>query len=187
MTDRNRYARTGKFLAVQIDGGQLDAIAKELAGTEEEINLALKRAINRTVTWMKTRARRALSKGLKIPSRVIQARLKHSMYKPETGLARVWLGLNPISAGRLKPRKTKKGIAISSGDTYQNSFIATGRNGNRHVYRREGKERVPIESVYKDIQAGHEIFEDQVFEGWESFLYKRFEHELKWQSRKKSI
>lgn len=185
MTDIKRKRLIGKMLTV--DASQLEAIAQELAGTDAEVKTALKRAINRTVMWMKTRAKQALSKGLKIPSRIIQARLRHSLFTGEitsadTRLARIWVGLNPISAARLKPKQNKRGVT-AGGELFPGAFMATGRSGNRHVYRRMGKSRLPIESVYKDIQHGQEIIENQVFEGWEEFLYQRFEHELKWQSR----
>lgn len=178
-----RHRSAGTYLT--LDDSQLGDIARALAGTEKEVEVALKRALNRTAQWLQTRARRALMKGLNLPANVIRARLRYAYYSATAKRVRVWIGLNPVSVIRLNPKKSAKGVT-ARGEKYDGGFITTGRSGNRHVYKRLGKERFPIMSVYKDISEGKELLENQVFEGWEQFLLERFEHELKWQGGKKA-
>jgi hypothetical protein len=173
----------GQFLT--IDQSQIEAISTALAATPKEAEKAMARALNRTAQWMQTRARRALAAGLNIPSKVIRARLRYALYNKSTERVRVWFGLNPVSAIRLKnPRQNATGVK-AGGEQYDGAFIATGRNGNRHIYERVGKRRFPIVSVYKEIEEGASILERQVFEGWEDFFFQRFEHELVWEGKKK--
>lgn len=181
----SRYRGTGAGQFLTVDEGQLMAIADTLKATPEETQKALARALNRTAQWMQTRARRALANGLKIPSKVIRARLRYALYNKTTERVRVWFGLNPVSAIRLQnPRQNARGVR-AGGEQYDHAFIATGRNGNRHVYHRTTRKRFPIDSVYKDIADGADILERQAFEGWEEFFFQRFEHEMIWIGKNK--
>lgn len=173
----------GATLHVKVDDSRLAIIAAELEAIPEQVEKAMRSAINRTVKWMQTRARRALMDELNIPSKVIRARLRYALYNIESGRGRVWFGLDPVSVMRLSPRQTKTGVT-ARGEQYQHAFIARGRNGNKHVFIRTGKGRKPLEAVYKDLATGTDVFENHVFEGWDAFLYQRFEHELQWQKSK---
>ena len=173
----------GSTLHVKVDDARLAIIANDLNTIPTKVEAAMKSAINRTVKWMQTRARRALMTELNIPSKIIRARLRYALYSVETGRGRVWFGLDPVSVIRLSPKKTKAGVT-ARGEQYAHAFIAKGKNGNKHVFVRKGSGRVPLQSVYKDLAAGTDIFETHVFEGWDEYLYARFEHELKWQKSK---
>lgn len=141
--------------AIVIKSGDLEATVKKLRLPDDVLRQIMRRAVTKTTRWARTRMRRLFSKSTKISSKIFKGRMKLDIESAEYGHARVWVGLNPISLRRLKPKKVPIGVKTSS-VTVPGGFIS-GSGGE--VFKRRGRSRLPIDKQYFDIhqQASSEM------------------------------
>lgn len=88
------------------------------------IKAAERRAINKTVRWLRTHIARSVSKQERIAVSAVRQRL---LAYPVTGngQGKLWFGLNPIEASRAgRPRQTRSGVSVA-GRKYQGAFFRT--------------------------------------------------------------
>jgi Prophage minor tail protein Z (GPZ). len=175
-------------LLVEVDARQVGALADELGATEAQLEAALKSAYGRMARWLRTRAVRGLSAHLGVQQKILRGRIR--TFRLQGGVstggdgAKVWFGLQPISLMRLGARQTAQGVR-AGGRMYPGAFIATV-NGRRGVYRRVGKERVPLEAVTLDISDKALTYVEDELIGTAEFdaqLQKFIEHEIRWRTR----
>lgn len=87
------------------DTGAVERILKKLS--DEALDEAWRRALQKTGAWIKTRVTQELSKTAKIPRKALMVggrrrpRLEAYFDRNDEGIMKVWLGLRPIDAHRL--------------------------------------------------------------------------------------
>lgn len=171
------------MIDIQIDHGQLERVAVDLAATEADVRKALNSTLRRMAAWVRTRSTRGLSAELALQQKVLRRRIKSARVQRQGDGAsvKVWYGLNPISLIYLQPRKSGGGVKAAGGRFVQSGFIANGQ-----VFKRKGKARLPVEKQSAEIEtpAGNYL-ESRVLQAaeFEAQFFKVFEHELKWRTR----
>ena len=140
-----------------------------LNGLQRDLDLAAARALRKVAQWLRTHSTREIAKQLG----VVQSPVRHryNIFTRASGSEiKVWVGLQPISVHYLGPlRQTKAGVSVRH-RTYEDAFIGQMKNGPSMVFRRKGRERLPLERVTEDWD-GPAL---GVLERWEKRAMERF-------------
>lgn len=124
------------------------ARVRDLLGVlQKDMKAALRTATKQTGQWANREGARGLAKAVGVPLSVLRRGLRLKFqYQSVKGFstARLWYGLNAISAKYLGGRQTKKGRNVR-GQVFTQAFVSEALDG--HVFRRVGKDRLPIERV----------------------------------------
>jgi hypothetical protein len=172
------------MISVNIDASDLQRAVVELAATKGEAERALRSTLRKMAAWVRTRSIKGLSDKLKIQQKSIRRRLRSIKAKntPTGAQVSIWYGLNPIALIHLQARQNARGVRASGGRFAASAFIRKGQ-----VFKRTGKDRLPIEKQTADIQADAEQYlSDGLLNAaaFEAQFFKTFTHELRWQTRK---
>jgi hypothetical protein len=176
------------MISVELDAKDLDRVAMELRATPAQVSRALRSTLRKMAAWVRTRSVRGLSKELQIQQKIIRRRLRAIKARPTpNGGAEVklWFGLNPIALIYLGARQNSKGVRAGK-RFVAGAFKARGKGGKEQVFKRRGKERLPIDKQHADIQQPAERYLDDGLlnsAAFEQQFFKTFDHELKWQTR----
>lgn len=132
---------------------------KDLLGVlQKDMKNALRTAVRQTGQWANREGARGMAKATNVPLNVLRKgfRLKFQ-YQSVGGFstARLWYGLNAISAKYLGAKSQKKGLRIR-GNTYRGGFVSSALDG--HSFRRVGKDRLPIERIEMEVVTKGERF-----------------------------
>lgn len=176
-----------RLFDLDIHEGEINQLIQDLTATPLQVEKAMTSTVNRMASWLKTQSARGLSTHLEIPQNVLRRRLKNFRLRRSQGTTEVnvWYGLNPISFIRLKPKKTGTGIQAGK-HSVEGGFIASGKNGNRQVFKRRGAKRLPIDAQFVDIEEQAIVFIDDHLIGSSSFdavFLETFERELAWRTQ----
>lgn len=124
-------------------------VEKSLADLPKKLDLAAARALRKTALWLRTHSTREISREL----RITQSPLRHRYQIHSRSTVRevkLWVGLQPIGVHYLgTPKQTPTGVAVGHRQ-YDDAFISPMRSTQRLVFRRKGRERLPIEKVTED-------------------------------------
>jgi hypothetical protein len=172
------------MLSVNFDFDQLD-ITAVFSSTEQQLKLAYRRAMGKTIRWLSTRISRELGQKFDLPQRVFQVRAKRNI---DGDVGRLWIGLNPIAATYLgKARQTKKGVSVRS-HRFNGAFIAKMNSGHIGVFQRGqrqikgGNVYYPLETVKAKMSTGTSNEIDINIRDYQSratdYFKKTLEHEL---------
>ena len=86
------------------------------------IAAAQRRAINKTLRWLRTHIARAVSQKERIAVTAVRQRLLAYPMSGK-GQGKLWFGINPIEASRIgRPRQTRTGVSVA-GRRYQGAFF----------------------------------------------------------------
>jgi hypothetical protein len=132
-----------------------DALINALGGIDATpVKTAVRRAVTKTAKWLRVRIVRAIAQGIQMPVRALdQLRVRIHYNKARDGgavdmwEALLWVGTNPVSAqrfGAVSWRRSMSG-ARAGRRIFGGTFAAAPRGGEKIVWRRMGKERLPIE------------------------------------------
>jgi hypothetical protein len=173
---------------LQIDAESLKGVALDLAATDAQVNKALNSTLVKMAGWLRSKSVKGLSTTLAIQQKVIRRRLKSFRLQRRAGGSEitVWYGLDPIALVYLQAKQNKTGVKASGGRFVQSGFIAKGSNGNRQVFKRRGKGRLPIEKQRAEIEDKASTYiEDQLVGAaeFEARFFQTFEHELQWRTQ----
>ena len=115
----------------------------------KKLDLAAARALRRTAQWLRTHSSREIAKELRITQSPIRHR--YNVYSRATAKEiKLWVGLRPIGVHYLgTPKQTPDGVAVGH-RRYDGAFISPMKSTQRLVFRRKGRERLPIEMVRED-------------------------------------
>ncbi|WP_219855062.1 phage tail protein [Pseudomonas luteola] len=145
------------------------AVPEILNRTRRQLDLAAARALRKTGQWLRTHSTREIAKELGI----VQSPIRHrySIYSQATAnQVKVWVGLQPISVHYLgDPKQTATGVKVGH-RIYDDAFIGQMKNGPEMVFRRKGRERLPLERVTEDWEGPAMT----VLERWEQRAQRRF-------------
>lgn len=145
------------------------AVPEILNRAQRQLDLAAARALRKTAQWLRTHSTREIAKTLGI----VQSPVRHryNIYsQASASQVKVWVGLQPISVHYLgNMRQTKAGVSVGN-RSYEDAFIGQMKNGPAMVWRRKGRERLPLARVTEDWE-GPAI---SVLERWENRAQQRF-------------
>lgn len=146
-----------------------DRLPELIDATHQQLEKAVGRALRKTGAWLRTHSVRELGRELGIKQSPLRARFK--LYPTiRDGQVKVWVGLKPISVHYLgSPRQTPTGVRVARRD-YEGAFVDPMRTRHTMVWRRKGRERLPIERVA--LELGDESI--AVVERWERRVEARF-------------
>lgn len=158
----------GFQLNLELDGG-FAAVPEILNQAREQLDKAADRALKKTAQWLRTHSSREIAKALGIVQGPIRHRYK--IYSRATAReVKLWVGLEPFSVHYLgSPKQTSKGVRVGPRE-YENAFISHMRSSEPMVWRRKGRERLPVEKVVEDWD-GLAMTE---LERWERRTQQRF-------------
>jgi len=176
------------MIDLEVSSEGLQQIQLDLAATEAQALKALNSTLTKMAAWLRSKSVKGLSANLQIQQKVMRRRLRAFRLSrhPNGGQITVWYGLDPIALIYLGARQTKGGVSAMGGRFVQSAFIANGRNGNRQVFKRQGKKRLPIDKQKAEIEdKANTYIEDQLLgtEEFEARFFTIFERELKWRTQ----
>ena len=164
-----------------IEAKGLDRIGRDLGATAAQIAPAMRTAVSRVTKWAGNEAARRISKATKVTGKVLKGRMRVEVMGKDGVLGRVWAGLSPIPLKAMKPRQTKSGVTAGPAKR-PGAFISKKLGG--HVFKRTGKERLPIEKeTFSILDPGMDAMGSLEKEIGER-LQREFESQLKWQMSK---
>jgi len=184
------------MIDLKIDTHELERLALDLAGTEKEVQCALRSTLSKMSAWLRTRTSRTLSQELRLKYSTVRHRIKAIRFKQSAngGAGGVWIGLNPLDLKFVGvPVQNERGVTLRGRASFPHAFLgprpgvkASKLNGN--AFKRTGKDRLPIEKMGLEVKAdADQAIESKAmdFAAFEKQFYKTFEHELKWQTQKR--
>ncbi len=132
-----------------INANGLNKAVEKLRLPDETLQKIINRAIAQTARWGLQRAISLLGKATRVSAKKLKTRGRIDIKHAEAGYASIWLGLDDVGLGHMKPRKTKTGIKAAAGKI----MVPGGFIAKKNVFKRRGKNRVPID---KQMFALHE-------------------------------
>ena len=119
------------------------------------INKAANRTIRRMGTRFRTTAVKEVRKTYNIKAKTLKQKIRARTHYDKEGNQswRFYVSGKPMSLIHFAPRQTKKGVSVkikkqSGRKIIKGAFIAKGKNGNLRVFKRVGKERLPLDTKY---------------------------------------
>lgn len=176
---------------------QISGLKSKLSSFKSiEVPRANASALNKTTAASKTRVVRGVAKAIQVPQKFVRKRMYVSRATARRQSSRLRAYYRGISVIDLKARdsgkggwRTRKGRGVRAGKRrYSDAFIAYGNNANKHVFRRKGDGRSPLEVVRIEIQKHVDVIAPKVAmrEMKENFA-KRLKHDLEWRLRKYQV
>ncbi len=162
-----------------------DLISRQLALTQHSIQKAEARAVNKTARWLRTQVLRQVSRAVRIPQKALKSRflIPKKANRTETR-ATFWAGMygiDPLWLGA--GRRTKTGYRVGRRQ-FVGGFRATMRSGHTGVFRREGRERLPIIQEYITINTETEEAVRRLIPRAEHELIKKLKQEINYELHK---
>lgn len=156
----------------------------ELGATEKQVGQAYSRALQRTAATL----RRMSSTGLRTElglrnAKALRKRLRTIKLRRGRNLQAVtlWYGTNdlPVSAFKGTPKKTRTGASFR-GVEFPGAFIAKGKDGKRSIFRRRGRDRLPIVEQTMPVKDEIDVFlEDEIFDQVGDIFFRHFASDLR--------
>lgn len=152
-----------------------DRVKALLGVLQKDMKAALRTSVRQTGQWANREGARGLSKAVNVPLSTMRKGLRFKFqYQSVKGFstARLWYGLNAISAKYLGARQNRRGVR-ARGTTYKGGFIAPSLGG--HAFQRVGKARSPLKRIEQPIVDKGEAFladfEKRVAEKFVEFFF----------------
>jgi hypothetical protein len=144
-------------------------VEKNIGQVSKKLDLAAARALRKTAQWLRTHSAREISKELRISESPIRHR--YNVYSQATSKeVKLWVGLRPISVHYLgTPKQTATGVSVGHRE-YEDAFISPMKTSYPLVFRRKGRERLPVERVMEDWESEGL----SALERWEKRAQQRF-------------
>lgn len=157
----------GFQLNFEVDGWA--DVERSIADAPRKLDVAAARALRKTAQWLRTHSSREIARELGITQSPIRHR--YNIYSQSTAReVKLWVGLQPIGVHYLgTPRQTRTGVKVGHRE-YDAAFISPMKSTQRLVFRRKGRERLPIEKVTEDWE-GPAV---SALERWERRALERF-------------
>lgn len=173
---------------LRVDAPNLEGVILDLAATESQVQKALNSTLGKMAAWLRGRSVKDLSSALAIQQKVLRRRLKLFRLKRNGSGSEitVWYGLDPIAMIYLQAKQNKQGVRAYGSRFVKSAFIAQGRNGNRQVFKRRDKARLPVDKQRAEIEDKASTYIEDNMLGtadFEAQFFKIFEHELQWRTQ----
>ncbi|HBO2969484.1 TPA: hypothetical protein NH770_005142 [Pseudomonas aeruginosa] len=132
----HRVTARGGTLTVQPKAADMAAFSTLAAAYPKAAMNAQRRAINKTLGWLRTHIARAVGQKERIAVRAVRQRLIAYPVRGSGTQGKLWFGINPIEASRIgRPRQGKAGVTVA-GRTYRGAFYARVYGGEPDIWIR---------------------------------------------------
>lgn len=123
------------MITLQTDQSDLKAFADFASLVPKAAVAAQRRAINRTLRWLRTHIARAVGQQERIAVAAVRQRMR-TYPVSGNGQGKLWFGINPIEASRAgRPRQTRAGVSVA-GRRYQGAFFKKVYGGQPDIWIR---------------------------------------------------
>lgn len=173
------------MIELKADAAALRRIADQFGASEQDLRKAYSRALSKTSRALRTQARKDLRQGLKLrAAAVLNARLQIKRIKASKrglGGAMLWAGTNDMAATAFKGRPRQGATGASVGDkSFKGAFVGTGQgSGAALVFRRRGKDRLPIYAETAPIVDDADPILEDVFNRASEIFFANFRREVR--------
>jgi len=134
------HKKSGGYIHINLSGAAA-SIFDQLAMLGAKAMIAAeRRAINKTLNWLKTHTARTISAEERIALKAVRQRLRVYPIKGGCTKGKMWLGLNPIEAsriGRVSPGKS--GVSVA-GRRYAGAFYKEVYQGQKDIWIRKASQ-----------------------------------------------
>jgi len=130
-----KQSASSGLITLQVSPQQVENFSEFANLVPKAIKAAERRAINKTIRWLRTHIARSVSQQERIAVSAVRKRL---LAYPigSNGQGKLWFGLKPIEASRAgRPRQTRSGVSVA-GRKYQGAFFKTVYGGKPDIWIR---------------------------------------------------
>ncbi|WP_375592184.1 phage tail protein [Chitiniphilus eburneus] len=150
--------RGGGYLHLQLDPATAKAFDSFTVLAPKALEQASRRAINKTLTWLRTHIARAVGREERIAISAIRERLKVYPVSGKNGRkGKVWFGINPLAASRIgRPRQGAAGVSVA-GRRFQGAFYQTVYGGSPDIWIRKRSRHYDADRYFVTRQDDRQI------------------------------
>ncbi|UPT38896.1 phage tail protein [Pseudomonas amygdali] len=149
------YKQSAKdgMITLQSSAVDLDAFKDFAAAVPKAAAAAQRRAINKTLRWLRTHIAREVGRQERIAVAAVRQRLRAYPASGSAMRGKLWFGLDAISASRIgRARQTRGGVSVA-GRRYQGAFFKTVYGGSPDIWIRTASKHFDA-SDYAQTQQG---------------------------------
>lgn len=122
-----------------IDTTRVTILADAFGANMKQMQAAELRALNKTMSWLRTRTVRTVSKEMQIAAKVVRQRVRAFKASRRRRIGKVWAGLQPIAAHRLgSVKQLRKGVRAGR-HVFDGAFALYSKRGSVAVFQRTGE------------------------------------------------
>lgn len=123
-------------ITIQPAAADLRAFADFARAVPKAAAAAQRRAINKTLGWLRTHIAKAVSKQEGIALKAVRQRLRAYPVKGSAARGKLWFGINPLEASRTgRARQTQSGVSVGR-RRYQGAFFKRVYGSNADIWIR---------------------------------------------------
>lgn len=147
----HRVSRSDGLITLQANARQIKGFEEFAELTPKAVAVAQRRAINKTLRWLRTHVARSVGQQQRIAIASVRQRLKAYPIKGE-GPGKLWFGINPLEASRAgRVRQTRAGVSVA-GRSFQGAFFKRVYGDRPDIWIRAGSkyftdEAYPLSTV----------------------------------------
>lgn len=146
-------------MQIVITTKDLEETQTQLNATNAELARASRRAINKTLSWVRTHGRRAIARESGVPMKALRQRIFVTPATDHTQHGSVWFGIAPIKAIYIGTAyQTRSGVTVGR-HSFPGAFLARMPSGHRGVFKRVGRARLPIKEATVSLEASRAAME----------------------------
>ncbi len=132
-----KQSATGGMITLQQSATDMQAFKDFAALVPKAAAAAQRRAINKTLRWLRTHIARAVSSKERIAVAAVRQRLRAYPINGN-GQGKLWFGINPIESSRIgRARQNRSGVSVA-GRRYQGAFFKKVYGGPADIWIRTG-------------------------------------------------
>ncbi|WP_346396592.1 phage tail protein [Pseudomonas syringae] len=149
------YKQSAKdgMITLQPSAGDLDAFKNFAAAVPKAAAAAQRRAINKTLRWLRTHIARAIGRQERIAVTAVRQRLRAYPVTAGAMRGKLWMGLDAMSASRIgRARQSRTGVTVA-GRRYQGAFLKTVYGGSPDIWIRTASKHFDA-SDYEQTRQG---------------------------------
>lgn len=124
------------MISIQPSAADIQALTNFAKLVPKAAAAAQRRAINKTLGWLRTHIARAVGRQQGIAMRAVRQRLRSYPVKGNTLRGKLWFGIDPLEASRTgRARQTQSGVSVGK-RRYQGAFYKRVYGGNANIWIR---------------------------------------------------
>lgn len=132
-----RQSASEGMITLQASSVDLQAFKDFAAVVPKAAGVAQRRAINKTLRWLRTYIARAVSSQERIAVGAVRQRLRAYPIN-SNGQGKLWFGINPIESSRIgRARQNRSGVSVA-GRRYQGAFFKKVYGSQADIWIRTG-------------------------------------------------
>ena len=179
------------MVSINIDTKQMERMAKQVAHIKDGVPRVMAAAMNRALSKGKTVVKREIRKVYLIKARDIPITVVRATFTRMNGQIMIQSGMLPLSdfphvprsvTKRTRGKPIKATVKVGRGGTLRTGFLTQFKSGHIGIFRRVGKERLPIgelRSIGAPIMAAQPQVGPAANKAIGETMAQRLDHEIK--------